>query len=166
MLPSASPRSLRYTDNGYFSSSSPCEQTTAITYYTGGTPTSGSTSGGTALTEAQMNAIRSSMTTLSSSSLLFAGSCDDDSAEPSHEVTAIAADGSRYQLTNGYSGNNDWYTVTYQTTSDLEAKFLLPAAFEQDDRYDEATGGGAYSGGCINGGGSLVGWTGQYIYVK
>ena len=46
--------------------------------------------------------------TLSSSSVLFAGSCDDDGYERSHEVKAVAADGSETYLTNGYGGESNW----------------------------------------------------------
>ena len=80
-------------------------------------------------------------------------------AERSHEVKAVAADGSEQYLTNGKAGGDEWYKVAFKDTSDLASKFLLPSAFEFHNKHPA-------SSNCANGGGSIGGFTAQYVLVK
>ena len=137
-------------------STSDCGRTYKVTYYTGGVPNGASTDGGMQLSDAQMAAIRSRVTTLSSTSKLFGASCDDDDSERSHEVYAVDAAGQRTYLTHGAAANDEWWKVSYQSTSELSAGHLLPTSFHLEDERNS----------CDNGGGSLAGWTSKRILVK
>ena len=149
----------QYVHSDFYVDKGGCSWTDNITYYTGGTLAATATEGGAVLTADQLAAIRARASTLSSTSKLFAGSCDDDNVERSHEVKAIDAAGNRHYLTNGAGGNEQWYMATYDSTTTLAIGWLLPTSINFHDEYAPSTA-------CSNGGGIIAGWNTPRILIK
>ena len=112
-------------------------------------------SASSSLSTSQVEAIRAEVTALDTGSALFWADCDSDGYEPSWEAYAVAEDGTETRLSSGASGNSNWNTGTYTSTTELDIKYLLPSGFRlNEDR------------GCDNGGGVLVGFRTTEVRVR
>lgn len=128
----------RYSDDG-------CSYVVTPEYRSAGRP----------LTNAQVALIRGMMSEYHESSTLFAGECDSDDHDPGWESYATASGQGQFELlTTGVSGNEEWWTSTFQDTSDLPPKYLLPKSFRLEDER------------CTQGGGTIVGWTAEKILLR